>query len=89
MGSRTPQPGDLLILTDGRSFVLDEAGDGAGVRGWWFKSHAPDNDRTLQGNLKLEWDARAQAWRPVGDKRAAPQPRAARVNPPHRQKQLD
>jgi len=94
---RTPQPGDLLILPDGREFVLDAATDGTGVRGWWFKAHASDNARTLQGNLKLDWDARAQTWRPAGERPAAPAPaapapqapRAARVNSPQRQKQLD
>lgn len=59
-----PQVGEPLILVDGRRFTFGEIQDG--VRGWWFVATANEGSSTLQGNLQLEWDAQADAWRPVG-----------------------
>ena len=61
-GTRSPQSGDTLILTDGRRFVIDSAEQT--TRGWWFKARAQDGSCVLQGNLRLRWDPRANAWRP-------------------------
>jgi hypothetical protein len=60
--NRTPQAGETLILSDGRHFRVSSAE--GGVRGWWFSATAQDGGSVLQGNLALEWDARAGAWRP-------------------------
>ena len=88
-GSRIPKAGDALILADGRRFVLREADGGA--RGWWFKAEARDQHSTLEGNLELEWDAQASAWRPAGQPSrslAGPPPVVARTAR-SRQKQMD
>ena len=86
LGSRIPQSGDTLILSDGRRFVVANADNG--VRGWWFTAEAGDGQSTLQGNLRLDWDSQARAWRPAGE-RGGPQVRRARRTPQARQKQLD
>ena len=90
-GSRIPQPGEALILADGRRFVLCEAG--GGVRGWWFKAESREDDGTLQGNLQLEWDTAAGAWRPAGSRPsipASPSPSQMMGRAPRtRQKQAD
>jgi hypothetical protein len=70
---RQPQCGDALLLLDGRRFVLTEAE--SGLRGWWFRATTLDGECTLQGNVALEWDAQACAWRPFA-------PRADRQVPP-------
>ena len=61
---RTPESGQTLILADGRHFRVSSAE--AGRRGWWFTATAQDGSCILQGNLDLEWDARARVWRPKG-----------------------
>ena len=70
---RTPQCGEILMLADGRRFVITSTE--AGLRGWWFTAQAQDGSRTLQGNLLLTWDAHGGVWRPAG-MRAASVPRS-------------
>jgi hypothetical protein len=65
----------------------------AGARGWWFKAIAQDESCTLQGNLRLEWDAQARVWRPQGGRDAAspeiPLPPSMRGVSSAKRKQLD
>jgi hypothetical protein len=61
-GTRVPQPGETLILTDGRRFTFSSAE--AGSRGWWFTALATDGSSELQGNLRLVWDEEEGVWRP-------------------------
>lgn len=61
-GTKSPQSGDTLILTDGRRFEVDSAEQTA--RGCWFKARSVDGTCVLQGNLRLRWDPSARAWRP-------------------------
>jgi hypothetical protein len=86
-GSRTPQSGEALILTDGRRFVLATAGDG--MRGWWFTATALDGRSTLQGNMRFGWDPQAHAWRPNGVQSVTSQPVPIRRAPQSRHKQVD
>ncbi len=69
-GSRSPRSGDALILADGRRFVVTVIEDG--VRGWWFTAADPIGHKTLQGNIRLEWNAEALAWRPTGTREISP-----------------
>jgi hypothetical protein len=85
--SRTPQSGELLILADSRRFVIADAE--TGIRGWWFTATSQDGRSTLQGNLRLEWDSQAAAWRPAGVRRGPAQHRVMRLTPQPRYKQLD
>ena len=71
-GTRSPQSGDTLILTDGRRFVMDSAEQAS--RGWWFKARAQDGTCVLQGNLRLRWDQRANAWYPEDGSEEIPSP---------------
>jgi hypothetical protein len=68
--ARLPQSGELLVLADGRRFIVGEVQNG--MRGWWFRATAQDGTSTLQGNLRLEWDAQLFAWRPAGHHTARP-----------------
>lgn len=61
--TRSPESGDVLILTDGRHFVVESADQRS--RGWWFTARAKDGSSLLQGNLELQWDVGARAWRPA------------------------
>lgn len=66
MGSqsqRTPQSGDVLILSDERRFLLTSTTTGS--PGWWFKAMDEARSCTLEGNLLLRWDESAGAWRPA------------------------
>jgi len=69
-GSHAPASGDTLVLTDGRLFTLTNVENG--VRGWWFSAMAWDGTCTLHGNMRLEWDAQANVWRPAGAREAVP-----------------
>lgn len=60
--TRAPQSGDILILIDGRRFVIDSVDQSS--RGWWFKARAQDESCVLQGNLRLRWNVVARAWCP-------------------------
>ena len=74
-----------MILADGRRFmVLSAATDRLG---WWFTATALDGGSTLQGNLHLEWDPHASAWRPRGARGAVPVPAAWGRTPRARLKQ--
>ena len=86
-GSRIPQAGEPLILADGRRFIFSGAEDG--IRGWWFTAVAHDGRSSLQGNLRLQWDSQAGAWRPDGVRHVSSEPRAARRTSQPRQRQLD
>jgi hypothetical protein len=85
---RVPQCGETLILQDGRRFVFVDVDGGA--RGWWFTAQGQDESCTLQGNLRLRWDAQSRAWRPEGA-RAPLVPSSMRrtSSPPIRVKQPD
>lgn len=72
-GTPSPQSGDALILPDGRRFVVGRIENG--VRGWWFTAATPDGRKTLQGNIRLEWDPQEHVWRPNGTRE---------ISPPHR-----
>ncbi|HZE94916.1 MAG TPA: hypothetical protein VEZ49_09415 [Gemmatimonadales bacterium] len=85
--ARIPQSGEALILADGRRFILTEAEHG--IRGWWFTATAHDGRNTLQGNLQLQWDAQARAWRPDGARQVAAEPRAVRRAPQPQERQSD
>jgi hypothetical protein len=52
------------VLDDDRRYVLVEVERG-GI-GFWFKAVAADGRRSLMGNLRIDWDAPAQVWRPAG-----------------------
>jgi hypothetical protein len=82
---RLPQTSETLVLADGRRFVFAEVQDG--VRGWWFLAKAEDGSSTVQGNLRLEWDSQAHAWRPVGAR--VPTPRSMKQASQSRMKQVD
>jgi hypothetical protein len=84
---RTPQSGDALILADGRRFIIDAAE--AGLRGWWFTAQAQDRSCMVQGNLPLEWDGGASAWRPAGAATSSAQPRSMQRSARTRFKQAD
>jgi hypothetical protein len=83
--ARLPKSGEPLVLSDGRRFNVDEVQDG--VRGWWFRATAQDGSSTLQGNLRLEWDAQLAAWRPAG--RHTPLPPSMRKASQPKQRQVD
>jgi hypothetical protein len=67
--SRSPQPGEPLILNDGRSFVIERADQD--IRGWWFKATLQDGSAMIEGNLRLEWNEALHAWRQMGTRNAA------------------
>lgn len=74
-GTRTPQSGDTLILTDGRRFVVESVDQSP--HGCWFKARALDGSCLLQANLALCWDGVTRAWYPgprEGAATAAPLP---------------
>jgi len=70
--ARIPQPGESLILGDGRRFILHHADED--IRGWWFKATVQDGSSMVEGNLRLEWDTAARAWRPCRASSASPHP---------------
>ena len=84
---RTPQSGDALILADGRRFIIDAAE--AGLRGWWFTAQAQDRSCVVQGNLPLEWDGGASAWRRAGAATSSVPPRSVQRTARTRFKQAD
>jgi hypothetical protein len=87
VGGLTPQPGEALILLDGRRFTLSTVQ--AGVRGWWFTATAHDGSCTLQGNLRLTWDVQRQCWC-TGEVLSAPAvPQSLRRKAQPRLKQTD
>jgi hypothetical protein len=65
----------------------------AGARGWWFKAIAQDESCTLQGSLRIEWDAQARVWRPQGVRDSAapeiPLPPSMRSASTAKRRQLD
>src|SRR3954469_4320129 len=82
---RTPQPGEPLIIADGRRFVFATVEDD--VRGWWFSARAQDGRSELQGNTRLVWDSQASAWRPDTVRRVPERRRTVRrpARIPHQQ----
>jgi hypothetical protein len=91
-GDRTPRPGDLLILADGRRFQISSVEQG--VRGWWFSAAGLDGSRLIQGNLQLDWDAASEGWRVAGSMHSnsrleMPMPPSMRRAPTSKRKQFD
>jgi hypothetical protein len=83
--ARFPKSGEVVVLADGRRFIVGEVQDGP--RGWWFRALAQDGSTTLQGNLRLEWDPQLSVWRPAGSHNSLP-PSMRRTSQP-KQRQLD
>jgi hypothetical protein len=83
--ARLPQSGELLVLADGRRFVVGEIQNG--MRGWWFRATAQDGSSTLQGNLRLAWDPQLSGWRPTANH--TPLPPSIRKASQPKQRQVD